>query len=106
MSADGTTKKVEIAVPLKYLDNFWRTLKMSLINCEVNLIVTWTQNWVISSVTRKTKFATTYTKPYVPAETLSTQNNAKVFGQLNSGFKRAIIWKKYQSKKSLGRQNP
>ena len=98
MSADGTTKKVEIAVPLKYLDNFWRTLKMSLINCEVNLIVTWTQNWVISSVTRKTKFATTYTKPYVPAETLSTQNNAKVFDNLTLDLREQLPGKNINQK--------
>ena len=37
---DGT-KDVEIMVPLKYLSNFWRTLEVPLINCEVNLILTW-----------------------------------------------------------------
>ena len=37
---DGNTKDVEIIVPLKYLSNFWRTLEMPLINCEVNLILT------------------------------------------------------------------
>ena len=35
--ADGNTKDVEIIVPLKYLSNFWRTLEMLLINCEVSL---------------------------------------------------------------------
>ena len=35
------TKDVEIMVPLKYLSNFWRTLEVPLINCEVNLILTW-----------------------------------------------------------------
>ena len=30
----------EIALSLKYLINFWRTLEMSLINCEINLILT------------------------------------------------------------------
>ena len=39
---DDGTKDVEIMVPLKYLSNFWRTLEMPLINCEVNLILTWT----------------------------------------------------------------
>ena len=34
------TKDVEIIVPLKYLSNFWRTLEMPLIKCEVNLILT------------------------------------------------------------------
>ena len=38
--AAGNTKDVEIIVPLKYLSNFWRTLEMPLINCEVNLILT------------------------------------------------------------------
>ena len=38
---DDGTKDVEIMVPSKYLSNFWRTLEMPLINCEVNLILTW-----------------------------------------------------------------
>ena len=38
---------VEIMVPLKYLSNFWRTLKMSLINCEVELILTRSADCVI-----------------------------------------------------------
>ena len=44
---DGNTKDVEIIVPLKYLSNFWRTLEMSLINCEVNLILTWSKDCVL-----------------------------------------------------------
>ena len=39
-------KEVEIAVPLKYLSNFWRTLDMSLINCEVSFILTWSREYV------------------------------------------------------------
>ena len=35
---------VEIMVPLKYLSNFWRTLEMPLINCEIELILTWSTN--------------------------------------------------------------
>ena len=37
---DGNTKDVKIIVPLKYLSNFWRSLEMPLINCEVNLELT------------------------------------------------------------------
>ena len=37
---NGNTKNAEINIPLKYLSNFWRTLEMPLINCEVNLILT------------------------------------------------------------------
>ena len=31
----GNTKGVEITVPLKYLGNFWRSLEMAQINCEI-----------------------------------------------------------------------
>ena len=39
-TGNGGTKDVEIMVPLKYVSNFWRTLEMPLINCEINLILT------------------------------------------------------------------
>ena len=42
---------IEIMVPLKYLSNFWRTLEMPLINCEVNLILTWSSTCVITNST-------------------------------------------------------
>ena len=38
---------VEIMVSLKYLSNFWRTLEMPLINCEVELILNWSANCII-----------------------------------------------------------
>ena len=76
--AAGNTKYVEIIVPLKYLSNFWRTLEMPLINCEVNLILTWSPTCVISSATGETKFKITETKLYVPVVTLSTQDNEKL----------------------------
>ena len=75
--ADGNTKDVEIIVPLKYLSNFWRTLEMPLSNCEVNLILTWSKDCVISSATGETKYKITDTKLYVSVVTLSTQDNAK-----------------------------
>ena len=42
---DGT-KNVEIMVPLKYLNNFWRTLEMTLKNCEINLDLNWSKTAV------------------------------------------------------------
>ena len=41
---------VEILVPLKYISNFWRTLEMPLINCEVELILNWSANCVIVEI--------------------------------------------------------
>ena len=62
---NGNTKDVEIIVPLKYLSNFWRTLEMPLINCEVNLILTWSKDCVITNSTGEGKFAIIETKLYV-----------------------------------------
>ena len=75
-TGDDRTKDVEIMVPLKYLSNFWRTLEMPLINCEVNFILTWSSTCVIVSVINTNQaatFAITDTKRFVPVVTLSTQ---------------------------------
>ena len=108
-TGDDGTKNVEIMVPLKYLSNFWRTLEMALINCEIKLILTWSTNCVIVSTNVANKNATfeiTDTKLYVPVVTLSTQDNSKLIQQLKSGFKRVINWNKYLSKPELLRRNP
>ena len=89
-------------VPLKYLSNFWRTLEMPLINCEVNLILTWSSTCVITNSTGAGRFATTDTRLYVPVVTLSTQENTKLLQQLKS----VINWNKYLSKPELLAQNP
>ena len=102
---NGNTKDIEIIVPLKYLSNFWRTLEMPLINCEVNLILTWSKDCVITNSTGAGKFKITETKLYVPVVTLSTQDNAKLLQQLKSGFKRTINWNKYQSDPKTYAQN-
>ena len=103
-------KEVEIAVPLKYLSNLWRTLDMLLINCEVFLILTWSRECVITSMERRVitntrrdtsstnaTFQITDTKLYVPVVTLSTENNKRLLEQLRTGLKRAIKWIKYRS---------
>ena len=106
---DDGTKDVEIMVPLKYLSNFWRGLEMPLINCEVNLILTWSSTCVLIATSIRNQnatFAITDTKLYVPVVTLSTQENIKFLQQLKSGFKRVINWNKYLSKAELLAQNP
>ena len=92
---DGEINNVEIMVPLKYLSNFWRTLEMPLINCEVELILNWSANCVIiytNVANQVPTFTITETNLYVPVVTLSTQDNAKLLPQLKSGFKRKINW--------------
>ena len=73
-------KNVEIIVPLKYLSiYFWRTFQMPLVNCEVNLILTWSRDCVITNSAGAGKFAIPETKFYVPVVTSSTQDNANYF---------------------------
>ena len=90
---------------LKYLRNFWETLEMLLINCEVNLILTFSENCVISSATGATKLKIIDAKIYPSVVTLLTQNNAKLWQKLKPGFKRIINWNKYQPKVSIERQS-
>ena len=76
---------------LEYLSNFWKTLEMSLINCEINLTLTWFNKCVLSNTAAQaTAFAITDAKIYVPVVTLATQDNTKLLQKLKSGFKRTI----------------
>ena len=57
--ADGNTKNIKKAVPLEELSNLWRTFEMPLINWEINLILTWSEDSVIFSVNEERKFKIT-----------------------------------------------
>ena len=87
---------VKIAVPLKYLSNFWRSLEMPLINCKVELSLKWYENCILSSAGTAATFTITDTKLYVPVVTLKTEDNAKLSKLLNEGFKRSVYWNKYK----------
>ena len=81
---------------------------MPLINCEVELILTWSAGCVIiyTDVDNQVlTFTITETNLYVSVVTLSTQDNTKLLPQLKSGFNRTISWNKYLSKPELLAQN-
>ena len=107
--------KAEVVIPLKHLSNFWRSLNIPLINCEVELILTWSKNCVFGDMTENVvanpaivaptelTFEITHqivcfkhTKLYVSVVTLSKENDTKLLQQLKSGFKRTIKWNKYR----------
>ena len=94
-------------VLLIYLSNFWRTLEMPLIICEINLYLHWSKNCVIvaNHVNVDSAFSITDPKLYVPVVTLSTQNNAKILEQFKSCTKRIINWNtnqwEYQQKEKI-----
>ena len=78
------TIDVELMAPLKYLSNFLRTLEMPLINCEIELILTWSTGCIIiytDVANQGPTFTITQTNLYVPVVTLSTQDNAKLLPQ-------------------------
>ena len=93
-------KKPKFSFPLKHLSNFWRSLNIPQINCEVELVLTWSKNCVLADMTRrnaqgnnpatvspaKITFEITDTKLYVPVVTLSKENEIKLLEQLKSGF--------------------
>ena len=86
---NNNEKDVKIMLPLKYLTNFWRSLEMTLTNCEINLLLTWSEYYFIIDAFVENQ-VTTFT-------VTDTNNNTKKLQQLKSGFKRTTTWNKYQS---------
>ena len=100
---------------MKHLGNFWRSLNIPLINCEVSLELSWNNKCVLVSKAHRAArnppdaaipginsptdvtFKITDCKLYVPVVSLSTENENKLFEMLKSGFKRTIKWNKYMS---------
>ena len=107
------TKDIELAIPLKYLGNFWRALNIPLISCEVFLELKWNKNSVITSLEQRqvdagppvvrdnaptgATLSMTDCKLYVAVVTLSKDDEIKLLTNLKSGFKKEIIWNKYRS---------
>ena len=120
---NSTKNGVKIVGPLKHLSNFWRTLDMPLIACEIELILTWSKNCVLlSKVTREADYSAnlvvykidnlenatfqiTGTRLYVPVVTLSKENDKRLLGQLKSRFKRTMKWNKDRSQMTIQSQN-
>ena len=100
--------KIEVFILLKLLSKFWRTLNISLINCEIELILTWSKNCVLADMTVRDagnnndlpaivapnglEFQITDRKLYVPVVTFSTEYNKKLLEQLTSEFERNLKW--------------
>ena len=103
-------KNVELAIPLKYLGNFWRALNIPLISCEVSLELKWNKTCVITSqqigvnlhgantaAPTNSTLAINDCKLYITVVTLSKDDEIKLLTNLKSGFTREIIWNKYRS---------
>ena len=69
---------------------------MLLINCEINITLSWNANCVISAATEAIKIVIIHMKLFFPLVTLSNKDNAKLLEQIKLGFKWTFDWKKYQ----------
>ena len=90
-------RNVNVAVPLKYLTNFFRSLEMPLINCKIKLNLTWKKECVLSADAGEAVFIND-TKLYVPVITLSKEDNKDFIEQQNKDFQRSIYWNEYKTK--------
>ena len=79
---------VTIAVPVKHLSNFFRSLELPLINIKLYIELNWTKNSIITDANLSSIFQITKTELYVPVVTLGTANNVKLNKLLEKGFKR------------------
>ena len=116
LESNNVEKDAEITIPLKYLSNFWRNLDMPLINCEISLTLSWYEKCILTSKAMRTAsadsvvsainnptnavFKKTDCKLYVPAVTLSSEEDNELLNQLKLGSKRTLKWNKYMSQMS------
>ena len=99
---------------------FWRSLELPLINCEIELDLSWSRNCIISEISRTaavggnadanppvpageatlitgTTFQINNTKLYVPVVTLFIKNNIKFLEYVKQRFRTTVFWNKYRS---------
>ena len=97
-------KNVAIALSLKHLSNFLRSLEMPLINCKTELKLRWTKHCILASVCVENDvysdniFTIKDTKLYVPVVTLSVKDNQKLSKFLSKGFERLFCWNEFKTK--------
>ena len=119
-SINNKILNAEVAVPFKYLSNFCGSLDLVLINCEIELNLSWSKACVISEISRTPKvranttanpptdrappikttgdtFQVTSAKLYVPVVTLSINDNIKFLEDIKQGFRRTVSRNKYTS---------
>ena len=107
----GGKKETEIVIPLKYLSNFCRSLDIPLINCEVEIILTWSKNCVLADMKAANnpptglEFQIKDTKLSAPVVTLSKKNDLKLLEKLKLGFKKIVKWNKYKSQMTIQNNN-
>ena len=120
-TTDNKILDTEVVVRLKYLSNFQKFLDWPLVNCEIELDLSWLEDCIISKISRTPEvppnsaanlptdrflpkqttggpFQITSTKLYVPVVTLYIDDNVNYLENIKQWFKRTIFWNIYRSK--------
>ena len=107
--ANGILKNATIAMPLKYLSNFWRSLEIPLINCKVEVKLRWTKYCVLSlagtdnpidnDINNNIIFTIQDTKLYVSVVTVIARDDKKLSKLLSKGIERSVYWNEYKTKR-------
>ena len=105
--ANGILKIATIAVSLKYLSNFWRSLEISLINWKVELKLKWTKDYILAMAANDNIngnvnniiFTIKDAKLYFPVVTLSAKDNQKLSKLFSKEFEQSsVYWSEYKTK--------
>ena len=92
-------QEIELAIPLKYLGNFWRALNIPLISCEVSLELKWNKNCLITSLEeRQVDAGPTVVRDNSPTGATLAINDCKLYIPVVKNKKRS---KKKNSKKKM-----
>ena len=111
-------------MPLKYLSNFWRFRDLPLINCEIELDLSWSKESIISEISKTAAVAANPPNParevternsstfqenniklYVLVFTLSKNDNIKFLENIKQGFTRTISWNKQRCEITIQPKN-
>ena len=103
---NGDSNGAKIAMPLKYLSNIWRSLEISLINCKVEISLTWIENYALATSVNiasdaivnavKATFKIKDAEIYVPVATLTRKDNVKLTKQFSERFRRSVYFSKHK----------
>ena len=107
--ANGILKNATIAMPLKYLSNFWNSLEIPLINCKVEVKLRWTKYCVLSlagsdnpidnDINNNIIFTIKDTKLYVPVVTVTTRDDKELSKLLSKETERLVYWNEFKTKR-------
>ena len=108
-AVNGILRNATVVVTLKYLSNFWRSIKILLSTCKVELKCKWIKYCVFSAGGKENDinedananniiFTIKYTKFHVLVVTLSARDNQNLSELLRKVFEKSAFWNQYKTR--------